>query len=352
VCLTRRDVLLAGAAGVAGALLPRSPAAAAPPTAFATTRFGLVDVIPRSTWGPNLPVKGTLKPETVKFLLVHHTASPNGYGENDVVRYLTSFHTLHTGPDKGWPDVAYNFFVDRFGRIFEGRTGSLKGPVEASATGGNQGFSQLACLIGDFTKEAPSAAALKSLSALLASMAARDGVSLAEGAEVTFKSRGSNKYKEGVSVETSTIAGHRDMSLTACPGDACYPLVRTKIAAAARQASLTTAAPGATGVPGSTDPAAPPVTEDALAPATSGLPPASATEAELDPGPVPETAAAPPAQIVIEHERGGGGTPLWPVLGVGGLTVAAAAGFVLRRRILLQRAEAASFAVRATEYEP
>ncbi len=54
----------------------------------------------------------------------------------------------HTGPDKGWPDIAYNFMVDRFGQIFEARAGSLAGPVAGSATGGNQGFSQLCCFLG------------------------------------------------------------------------------------------------------------------------------------------------------------------------------------------------------------
>jgi hypothetical protein len=339
VCLSRRDVLLAGAAGVAGALpLPGRPAAA-----LTTTRFGSVDVIPRATWGPNLPVKGKLEPETVKFLLVHHSASPNGYGEGDVVRYLTSFHTLHTGPTKGWPDIAYNFFVDRFGRIFEGRSGSLKGPIVGSATGGNQGFSQLVCLVGDHSKEAPSAAALTSLSALLASIAARDGVSLAEGAKVSFISRGSNKQPKGVTVTTPTIAGHRDMSLTDCPGDLCYPLIGTKIALAARQAS------GAAAV-------APPVTEASPAAAPTTEPaPASVTETEALPEPARAPAEPDPnAQVALPgagQDRGSSGTSPWPVVGVGGLAVAGAGGLLLRRRMLLRRAEAASFAVRATEPE-
>src|SRR5688500_18291358 len=42
----------------------------------------------------------------------------------------------------------------------------------------------------------------------------------------TFVSRGSNRWPAGASVTTSTIAGHRDMSMTTCPGDAAYPLVK------------------------------------------------------------------------------------------------------------------------------
>ena len=344
MCLSRRELLLAGAAGVAGAVLTGGPAGAGAPTSFPTTPFGAVDVIPRSAWGSHLPVTGKLEPETVKFLLVHHSASPNGYGEGEVVRYLSSFHKLHTSAEKGWPDLAYNFFVDRFGRIFEGRTGSLKGPVMASATGGNQGFAQLACLVGDFTKEPPTAEALSSLNALLAALAARDGVSLADGAEVSFVSRGSNKHRKGVTVTTPTIAGHRDMSLTECPGDACYALIGTKIVPGARGAGSKTVVTG----PPTTDP-------PAMAPPTNGEPavvPSTSAPASTPSTEVTEVAAGPPAPRIIVRDEASQGRPLWPVAGAGGVTVAAVAGFLVRRRILLQRAEASSFTVRATEHEP
>ena len=48
------------------------------------------------------------------------------------------------------------------------------------------------------------------------------------GAQTRFVSRGSNRYPAGRLVTTATIAGHRDMSITACPGDAVYPDVRTR----------------------------------------------------------------------------------------------------------------------------
>jgi hypothetical protein len=41
------------------------------------------------------------------------------------------------------------------GSIWETRAGSLAGPVVADATGGNQGYAQLVCLIGDFENQAP-----------------------------------------------------------------------------------------------------------------------------------------------------------------------------------------------------
>ena len=158
----------------------------------------------------------------MRFLLVHHTASANDYGPDEVVPKLRGWFGYHTSPEKGWPDLAYNFLVDRFGVVWEGRTGSLAGPVQASATGGSQGFAQLACFIGDFTSSAPTPEARSSMVALLAMLADRYGVDTSPGATVSFTSRGSNRWPAGAEITTSTIAGHRDMSMTACPGDVLY----------------------------------------------------------------------------------------------------------------------------------
>lgn len=195
-----------------------------------------VDVLARSTWGADLPPKGPLSEEApgdVRFLLVHHTASSNAYAQADVPRLLRSIYEFHTGSAKGWPDIAYNFLVDRFGRVWEGRTGSLQGPVKPDATGGSQGFTQLGCFLGDHTSEPPTAAAQVAMGRLLAALAARYGIDLTDGATATFVSRGSNRHPAGTVVTTPTISGHRDMSLTTCPGDACYPLIRTFVPALA-----------------------------------------------------------------------------------------------------------------------
>ncbi len=113
---------------------------------------------PRDAWAPGPPV-GPLAAEEVRFLLVHHTAASTQHRASDVPGILGAMYRFHTG-EKGWPDIAYNFLVDREGGVWEGRAGSLAGPVAADATGGSQGFAQLVCFIGDFTGELPSAAAL------------------------------------------------------------------------------------------------------------------------------------------------------------------------------------------------
>ncbi len=48
-------------------------------------------------------------------------------------------------------------------------------------------------------------------------------------------------------VTTTTIAGHRDMSFTGCPGDMLYPIVRNQLPAAVTQERQRLAAAAATG---------------------------------------------------------------------------------------------------------
>ena len=81
-----------------------------------TTAYGLV-VTSRAGWVPDTaPIVSGLSTEAaVAVLVVHHSETSNGYAVEDVPKVLRSFRAYHVSPKKGWPDVAYNFFVDRFG---------------------------------------------------------------------------------------------------------------------------------------------------------------------------------------------------------------------------------------------
>ena len=225
--LNRREFLhRASAAAVSLSLFPVLSGVA---NAQILSPLADLGVRPREDWAQGLPPIRELqqeRPEDVRFLLVHHTASGNSYTPEDVPGLIRGFYELHTGPDKNWPDVAYNFFIDRYGTIWEGRAGSLTGPVMPDATGGSQGFAQLGCFIGDHQTEAPSEPARLAMITLFAALADTYGIETAPGATTSFVSRGSNRFAAGTSVTTTTIAGHRDMSQTACPGDAAYQLVQ------------------------------------------------------------------------------------------------------------------------------
>ncbi|MDQ2648956.1 MAG: N-acetylmuramoyl-L-alanine amidase [Actinomycetota bacterium] len=215
--LTRRRFLVAAPVGMAAAAILRPPAAVAVAADLPIT--------PRSSWGGDLlPTRPIPDEPDVRVLLVHHSVNSNSYAQSAVPGMLRSIYSFHTG-DKGWPDVAYNFFVDRFGGVWEGRTGSLAGPKAGDATGGNQGYSQLCCFLGDHSAAAPSEAAQEAMGRLLGWLAGRHGVDLSDGARARFTSRGSNKFAAGAAIDVPTVAGHRDVTQTACPGNAAYALV-------------------------------------------------------------------------------------------------------------------------------
>lgn len=152
---------------------PARPAASA---AAAVAALAVADVVvarglaikPREAWaGSGYQAKSAIPAEDVKFLLVHHTATGNTYGPDGVIDIIHGVYNSQTS-EKGWPDTCYNFLIDRFGTVWEGRIGSIAGPVTADATGGSQGFAQLVCLIGDFTSVMPSEEQVGSLRLTLA----------------------------------------------------------------------------------------------------------------------------------------------------------------------------------------
>ena len=306
--LSRRRALSLGAGAVASTVVAppgtvlattASPSRLRPATSAATQRrVSVADSIrpairPRSDWAGDLGVTGELVPEDdVRFLLVHHTASSNSYGQDEVPELIRGFYGFHTGSEKGWPDVAYNFLVDRFGGIWEARAGSAAGPVRGDATGGSQGFALLCCSIGDHSLEPMTPEATDSMVRLLAWLGETYAVDTKPGATISFTSRGSSRWAAGTDVTARTISGHRDMSTTSCPGDLAYAELSEAIPAAvtrirldagesAPSSSETTTEESST----STEPPPPSSTAPTTAPdqALSASPASSDTTGDVDP---------------------------------------------------------------------
>ena len=136
--------------------------------------------------------------------------------------------TPTTRSPRGWSDVGYNFLVDRFGRIWEGRYGGVDRPVVGAHTLGYNDDAFAMSAIGNFETAQPSAAMLDAYGRLFAWKLSLHGVSAGSTQQWVTK-----RY-------LPAINGHRDVGQTACPGKYLYaqiPTIRHARGAATRSPS-------------------------------------------------------------------------------------------------------------------
>ena len=169
----------------------------------------------RAEWGAR-PYEGTpeIRPPLER-AIVHHTVTSNNYDPGQVPAILRSVQAYHMDA-RGWADIGYNFLVDRFGRIWEGRQGGVANVVLGSHAGENALHSTGISYIGEASTSVTSAAVS------------------AYGELIGWK-----MFIHGVRPTTSNIIGHRDVMATACPGDALWRSLGTiRSRAATKYASL------------------------------------------------------------------------------------------------------------------
>ena len=163
-------------------------------------------IIPRLAWGANESWM-TWPPQysPVRKIVVHHTVTENGEPDPAAtVRAIYYYHAIV----RGWGDIGYNLLVDRFGNVYEGRSG---GPdvIGGHAYGYNVGSLGIGSL-GTFGNAdgsvVPSQEMLDSISSICAWTAGR---------RLFHPQAGSLFYDRC----TPNITGHRDYGITACPGD-------------------------------------------------------------------------------------------------------------------------------------
>ena len=181
------------------------------------------EIVTRAGWGADEDIK-RCEPdlaESVRMAYVHHTAGSNAYSRaesDDIVRGIYAYHV----EGRRFCDIAYNFLVDRFGTVYEGRSGGITEPViGAHAQGFNTGSTGIAAM-GIFTRRAPSDALLRSLKGLLAWRLDVAHVEPMGTAEMTSAGGSNQKYEEGEVVMLPAVSGHRDTGYTTCPGDRLY----------------------------------------------------------------------------------------------------------------------------------
>ncbi|KQX69920.1 hypothetical protein ASD06_02655 [Angustibacter sp. Root456] len=188
----------------AGATRPDAAAAAASrPTIYS-----------RKAWGADESLrKGGVAYGSVQAAFVHHTVSTNSYTAAEVPAIIRGIYRFHV-QGRGWNDIGYNFLVDRFGRIWEGRYGGVALPVIGAHTQGYNAEAFAMSAIGNFDVAKPPAAMVSAYSRLFAWKLGLHGVP-ATGAVTLNGTR------------LQRINGHRDAGQTACPGRYLYARLAT-----------------------------------------------------------------------------------------------------------------------------
>jgi N-acetylmuramoyl-L-alanine amidase len=192
-----------------------------------------LSIEPRAAWGASRcrPRRFTGYGR-VDLAFVHHTETLGSYSRSRSASVVLGICLFHRDVNH-WNDIGYNFLVDRFGQVFEGRAGGIEEPAIGAQAGGFNTFSTGVAAIGDFRFRRFSAAGMSALARLLAWRLSLSGVP-AEGT-VTVRSHGgrSTPFPNGRPVTLNRIAGHRDADSTACPGNALYaqlPALRRRVA--------------------------------------------------------------------------------------------------------------------------
>jgi N-acetylmuramoyl-L-alanine amidase len=212
----------------------RSPVAAVPNRALSVA--GSPSVLTRKAWGAIESIRrGRVEyAPSVRLAIVHHTAGSNNYTRAQspaIVRAIEVYHVK----GNGWNDIGYNFLVDKYGQVFEGRYGGMqRNVIGAHAEGFNTGSVGVS-LLGSYDAALPSPAALSAITKLIAWRL--DVAHVDPTSTLTYVSNGNPRFPAGVPVFMRAVSGHRDTGFTSCPGNQLYRRINA-LAATAGQTGL------------------------------------------------------------------------------------------------------------------
>ncbi len=176
-------------------------------------------IFSRAQWGADESIRDapSLHYYEVHAGFVHHTVNANDYTRGQVPSIIRGIYAYHV-QSRGWSDIGYNFLIDRFGRIWEGRYGGVDRPVVGAHTLGYNDDAFAASAIGNYETARPSRATIRAYAALFAWKLSLHGVNAADKRQYV-----TSRYFQAIN-------GHRDADATACPGINLYnriPRIRT-----------------------------------------------------------------------------------------------------------------------------
>jgi uncharacterized protein with LGFP repeats len=197
-----------GVTGVAGFF---SASAAAP------------SMVSRAEWGGDRYCKPRDTPDTgsVKAVFVHHTAGATGYSRSEVSSMVLGICRYHRDTNR-WNDIGYNFLVDKYGRIYEGRDGGVGAAVVGAQAQGWNAQSTGVANLGTFSSSGQTSAGLRAMDRIISWKLDRHGTPRGGSTTLTSAGGSTTRYRAGSRRTFRRISGHRDGNFTECPGSKLY----------------------------------------------------------------------------------------------------------------------------------
>jgi len=210
-----------------------TPGTDAPRPGQATAMTTQPPIVSRAGWGADESLRRHAPEysDTVRAAFVHHTVQANSYAPSESAALIRADYVYHVR-SRGWNDLGYNFVVDRYGRVFEGRYGGVTRPVLGAHAGGFNTRTTGVALLGTFTSSRPPAGMVAALERLLAWKLDLTHVDPLGLTALTSAGGANTRYPAGRRVPAHTILGHRSTSYTICPGDpviAMLPAIRSAV---------------------------------------------------------------------------------------------------------------------------
>jgi hypothetical protein len=174
----------------------------------------------RDHWGARAPNATPTIAPALNTAIIHHTAGANVYSPGDVPGILRGIQAYHMDAN-GWDDIAYNFLVDYWGRIWEGRAGGVTATVVGAHTRGFNTGSVGVAVLGNFDEAYVSSPALEAIVQITGWKFAINDVDPRQNTYVQAGA-GSPVYAPGTWLATPRIFTHRDVGQTSCPGGWLY----------------------------------------------------------------------------------------------------------------------------------
>ena len=173
-------------------------------------------VITRAEWGAPAQVCAPDVASKLVGAVVHHTAGSNSYStvaqaeaqiRGDAAYHINSLH---------WCDIGYNFIVDKWGNIYEGRANSMTQPVIGVHTGGFNTGTVGVAMLGTYDA-VPPLATQQGVAQIIGWRLGAYGLD-PRGSMTYWTGAGENSKYLNQNVTLPRVFGHRDTAYTDCPG--------------------------------------------------------------------------------------------------------------------------------------